>query len=109
LRCRAAPEGHDVRSWSTAVGMVDVIGIVKRHRSKWFSGPLGWRPRNPRPLSRPIRCVQFSRKRASSVHRDLLFSRPPVAFQTMTTSVRARDYIALGLTGRSQATGARAG
>ena len=38
------------------VGVVDVVDVVKRHRSKWFIGPLGWVLKNPRPLRRPIRC-----------------------------------------------------
>lgn len=38
------------------VGVVDVVGCVERHRSRWFSGPLGWVLKNPRPLSKPIPC-----------------------------------------------------
>jgi len=38
------------------IGVVDVVDIVDRHRSKWFIGPLGWVLRNPRPLRRPIFC-----------------------------------------------------
>jgi hypothetical protein len=38
------------------VGVVDVVGVVRRHRSKWFRGPLGWKLQNPRALRRPIRC-----------------------------------------------------
>jgi hypothetical protein len=37
------------------IGVVDIVGVVKRHRSKWFSGPLGWLLQNPRPLPKPIR------------------------------------------------------
>ncbi len=38
------------------IGVVDVVAVVKRHRSKWFSGPLGWVLRNPRPLGGPLKC-----------------------------------------------------
>ena len=38
------------------IGVVDVVGVVRRCRSKWFSGPLGWVLRNARPLAKPIPC-----------------------------------------------------
>ena len=38
------------------IGVVDVVGVVDRHRSKWFHGPLGWVLRNPRRLKKPIFC-----------------------------------------------------
>jgi hypothetical protein len=38
------------------IGVVDVVDVVDRHRSKWFSGPLGWVLRNPRRLKKPIFC-----------------------------------------------------
>jgi hypothetical protein len=38
------------------VGVVDVVDVVEHHRSKWFSGPLGWVLRNPRRLKKPIFC-----------------------------------------------------
>jgi hypothetical protein len=38
------------------IGVVDVVEIVREHPSKWFSGPLGWVLRRPRPLPRPIPC-----------------------------------------------------
>jgi hypothetical protein len=38
------------------IGVVDIVGVVEAHPSKWFSGPLGWMLRNPRPLPRPIPC-----------------------------------------------------
>ena len=41
---------------SAIVGVVDVVAIVEHHRSPWFSGPLGWVLRNPRPLPCPIPC-----------------------------------------------------
>jgi hypothetical protein len=40
----------------SAVGVVDVVAVVEHHRSRWFSGPLGWVLSNPRPLPRPIPC-----------------------------------------------------
>jgi hypothetical protein len=36
------------------LGVVDVVNVVERHRSKWFHGPLGWVLENPRALQRPI-------------------------------------------------------
>lgn len=36
------------------IGLVDVVDVVEHDRSRWFSGPLGWVLRNPRPLRRPI-------------------------------------------------------
>src|SRR5713101_4125399 len=38
------------------IGVVDVVDIVDRHRSKWFIGPLGSVLRNPRRLREPIFC-----------------------------------------------------
>jgi hypothetical protein len=40
------------------IGVVEVSGVVRNHRSKWFEkGSLGWVLKNPRPLPRPIRCT----------------------------------------------------
>lgn len=39
------------------IGVVDVVGIVKRHRSRWFEGPVGWVLRNPRALRTPTLCT----------------------------------------------------
>jgi hypothetical protein len=39
------------------IGVVDIAGVVRKGRSKWFSGPFGWVLRNPRPLRKPIRCT----------------------------------------------------
>jgi hypothetical protein len=36
------------------IGIVDLIDVVERHRSKWFSGPYGFVLANPRPLKKPI-------------------------------------------------------
>ena len=38
------------------IGIVDIVDVVERHRSRWFSGPLGWVLRNPRALPTPISC-----------------------------------------------------
>lgn len=38
------------------VGVVDVVRVVNRHRSKWFRGPLGWVLENPRSITPPILC-----------------------------------------------------
>ena len=39
------------------IGLVDVVRIVERSRSRWFNGPLGWVLTNPRRLSKPIACT----------------------------------------------------
>jgi len=39
------------------IGVVDIAGVVEAHPSKWFSAPLGWMLRNPRPLPKPIPCT----------------------------------------------------
>jgi hypothetical protein len=38
------------------IGVVDIVDVVDRHSSIWFSGPLGWVLKNPRLLAEPIRC-----------------------------------------------------
>jgi hypothetical protein len=38
------------------IGLVDVVDVVEKHRSKWFIGPLGWLLKNSRPLRSPIVC-----------------------------------------------------
>jgi len=38
------------------IGIVEIVGVVERHDSKWFRGPLGWLLRQPRPLAAPIHC-----------------------------------------------------
>ena len=47
------PEPEDLVS-GAIIGVVDVVGVVERHRSKWFAGPLGWVVRNPRAIRSPI-------------------------------------------------------
>ena len=38
------------------VGIVELVDVVEKIRSKWFSGPYGLVLTNPRPLSKPIPC-----------------------------------------------------
>jgi len=38
------------------IGVVDVVEVVEKHRSKWFGGPYGWVLANPRALPEPIPC-----------------------------------------------------
>jgi len=41
------------------IGVVEVSGVVRNHRSKWFEkGSLGWVLKNPRPLPRPSRPLE---------------------------------------------------
>jgi hypothetical protein len=38
------------------IGVADIVDVVERHRSKWFSGPFGFVLDNPRALDKPILC-----------------------------------------------------
>jgi ASCH domain len=50
------PGGDDLVR-GAIIGVVDIVGVVDDHPSKWFRGPLGWVLRNPRPLPRSIPCA----------------------------------------------------
>ena len=50
---RAVPDDF---VFSAMLGVVELVDVVERSRSKWFEGPFGWVLRNPRPFSRPIPC-----------------------------------------------------
>jgi len=39
------------------IGVVDVVEVIERSRSKWFHGPLGWVLEDPRSISTPIPCT----------------------------------------------------
>jgi hypothetical protein len=38
------------------LGVVDLIDVVERSKSKWFQGEFGWVLANPRRLSSPLPC-----------------------------------------------------
>ena len=38
------------------IGVAEIVDVVERHRSKWFSGPYGFVLANPRALPSPISC-----------------------------------------------------
>jgi hypothetical protein len=39
------------------IGLVDLVDVVERHRSPWFSGPYGFVLARPRALAEPIPCA----------------------------------------------------
>jgi hypothetical protein len=39
---------------SAFLGIVELVDVVERKRSKWFGGPFGFVLKNPHPLQRPI-------------------------------------------------------
>jgi hypothetical protein len=43
---------------SAIIGVVEIVDVVEKHRSKWFEGPpyYGWVLANPRRLKKPIPC-----------------------------------------------------
>lgn len=41
---------------SAIIGIVDLVDVVERKRSKWFGGPFGLILENPLILTRPISC-----------------------------------------------------
>jgi hypothetical protein len=41
---------------SAIIGVVELIDVVERMRSKWFGGPFGFVLAKPQPLARPISC-----------------------------------------------------
>jgi|PlaIllAssembly_1097288.scaffolds.fasta_scaffold363432_2 hypothetical protein len=47
------PLSGDLRS-SVIIGVVDLVDVVEKSRSKWFGGPYGFVLKNPKPLREPI-------------------------------------------------------
>lgn len=41
---------------SAIIGVVEIVDVVERHRSKWFQGPYGFILANPQSLEKPIPC-----------------------------------------------------
>jgi len=39
------------------IGVVDLVDVVERHRSRWFNGPTGFVLARPRALTTPIPCT----------------------------------------------------
>jgi hypothetical protein len=68
------------------IGLVELADVVKQSSSRWFTGPLGFVLRNPRSLTRPIRCPGNQRiwevpaSVAPAVRRDrpVAHDRPPL-------------------------------
>jgi hypothetical protein len=38
------------------VGVVTLAGVVERSRSRWFTGPYGWRLEDARRFAKPVEC-----------------------------------------------------
>lgn len=51
----SSPDSDDLVR-SAILGVVDLVEVVEKSRSRWFDGPFGFVLRNPRPLSRPVSC-----------------------------------------------------
>jgi hypothetical protein len=49
------PDREDL-DFSAIIGVVDLVDVIEKSRSRWFQGDYGFVLRNPRALSRPIRC-----------------------------------------------------
>jgi hypothetical protein len=49
------PEERDIH-YGAIIGLVELVDVVERSRSKWFIGPVGWVVANPRPLRQPVPC-----------------------------------------------------
>ncbi len=49
------PEPHELVLRSV-IGIVEIADVVSQSGSRWFTGPVGFVLRNPRPLRQPIPC-----------------------------------------------------
>jgi hypothetical protein len=50
-----APERAELR-FSAILGVVELVDVVQKSRSRWFQGKYGFVLRNPRPLAAPVQC-----------------------------------------------------
>jgi hypothetical protein len=50
------PPRKDELTLRSIIGVVEIVDVVTRSRSPWFTGPYGFELRNPRVLSKPVRC-----------------------------------------------------
>ena len=50
-----APDKQDL-TFGAILGVVDLVDVVEKSRSRWFEGDYGSVLRNPRMLSRPVPC-----------------------------------------------------
>ena len=50
------PPDREKLDFSAIIGVVDLVDVVERSRSRWFEGEYGFVLRNPRALSRPVPC-----------------------------------------------------
>ena len=51
-----APLEEDM-TFSAIIGVVDLVDVVEKSRSKWFMGSYGWVLRNPQTLRKPVPCT----------------------------------------------------
>jgi hypothetical protein len=47
---------EDALHFGAIIGLVELVDVVERSRSKWFAGPLGWVIANPYRLKHPMPC-----------------------------------------------------
>jgi hypothetical protein len=50
------PPDREELDFSAIIGIVDLVDVVEKSRSRWFQGDYGFVLRNARALSRPIPC-----------------------------------------------------
>lgn len=50
------PPQEEALILGAVIGLVDIVDVVRRCDSPWFSGPFGFVLRNPRPLATPVHC-----------------------------------------------------
>ena len=51
----ADPPNHEL-TFKAIIGMVEIVDVVTRSASRWFTGKYGFVLRNPRVLSKPVPC-----------------------------------------------------
>ena len=61
------------------VGIVELVDVVEKSRSKWFFGPYGFVLAKPRPLSKPVPC--------KGAHK--LWDAPPEVWRAIRRQLRA--------------------
>ena len=50
------PPGKADLDFGAILGVVDLVDVVQKSRSRWFEGEYGFVLRNPRVLARPVAC-----------------------------------------------------
>jgi hypothetical protein len=50
------PPDREELEFSAIIGLVELVDVVQRSKSRWFQGDYGFVLRNPRVIKRPIPC-----------------------------------------------------